>query len=166
MDRCDDANALLVIGSEEVLHFTHSVGELFTVGEVDDAEMVGLFPMESAAVSEQDLLFSEKIQNELLVVFKPELVLIKSGEDIKRSLRSYSGHSVDVVYKLADALSLFVDPSAGEKHLIDDEINVLLTDIRKKIGEEGAMLVVVDACHSGDSSRGEDIGETVPRAAW
>lgn len=49
----------------------------------------------------------------------------------------------------------------GEKHLIDDEINRLLTNIRNKIGSTGALLVVVDACHSGDSSRGEDIGETV-----
>lgn len=49
----------------------------------------------------------------------------------------------------------------GEKHLIDDEINTLLTAIRNKIGESGKLLVVVDACHSGDSSRGNDIDETV-----
>ena len=49
----------------------------------------------------------------------------------------------------------------GEKHLIDDELNTLLTAIRNKIGDSGKMLVVVDACHSGDSSRGEDIDETV-----
>lgn len=48
----------------------------------------------------------------------------------------------------------------GEKHLIDDEINVLLTAIRKKIGKSGKLLVVVDACHSGDSSRDIE-GETV-----
>ena len=44
----------------------------------------------------------------------------------------------------------------GEKHLIDDEINILLTAIRNKIGIRGKLLVVVDACHSGDSSRGQD----------
>lgn len=60
-----------------------------------------------------------------------------------------------------DAFLEYGENDKGEKHLIDDEINVLLTDIRNQIGEEGAMLVVVDACHSGDSSRGEDIGETV-----
>lgn len=49
----------------------------------------------------------------------------------------------------------------GEKHLIDDEINVLLTAIRRKIGDRGKLLVVVDACHSGDSARGDDIDETV-----
>lgn len=44
----------------------------------------------------------------------------------------------------------------GEKHLIDDEINVLLTGIWRKIGDSGKLLVVVDACHSGDSSRGDE----------
>lgn len=49
----------------------------------------------------------------------------------------------------------------GEKHLIDDELNTILTAIRNKIGDSGKLLVVVDACHSGDSSRGDDIDETV-----
>ncbi len=49
----------------------------------------------------------------------------------------------------------------GEKHLIDDEVNASLTAISKKIGPTGKMLVVVDACHSGDSSRGDDMDETV-----
>lgn len=44
----------------------------------------------------------------------------------------------------------------GEKHLSDDEINVLLKNIRSKIGKSGKILVVVDACHSGDSSRSPD----------
>lgn len=49
----------------------------------------------------------------------------------------------------------------GEKHLIDDEINVLLTEIRNNIGESGKMLVVVDACHSGDSDRSGENEEAV-----
>lgn len=47
----------------------------------------------------------------------------------------------------------------GEKHLTDDEVNMLLTKIRNKIGDEGKMLVVIDACHSGDATRSQ--GETV-----
>ena len=44
----------------------------------------------------------------------------------------------------------------GEKHLTDDELNVYLNAIRKKIGPKGKLLVVIDACHSGDGTRGED----------
>lgn len=44
----------------------------------------------------------------------------------------------------------------GEKHLTDDEVNFYLNAIRDKIGDTGKMLVVIDACHSGDGTRGDD----------
>lgn len=44
----------------------------------------------------------------------------------------------------------------GEKHLTDDELNVYLNAIRHKIGARGKLLVVIDACHSGDGTRGDD----------
>ena len=50
----------------------------------------------------------------------------------------------------------------GEKHLTDDELNVYLNAIRTKIGARGKLLVVIDACHSGDGTRGDD-GEEVVR---
>ena len=84
----------------------------------------------------------------------------------------YSGHGQqmkDIGNDEADALDecwipydAYRKPSEtyrGEKHLVDDEVNMLLTDIRNKIGVGGKMLVVVDACHSGDATRGQ--GETV-----
>lgn len=59
-----------------------------------------------------------------------------------------------------DAFLKYGKNDRGEKHLVDDEINVLLTGIRNRIVDSGKLLVVVDACHSGDSSRG-DGDETV-----
>ena len=44
----------------------------------------------------------------------------------------------------------------GEKHLTDDELNVYLNAIRHKIGARGKLLVVIDACHSGDGTRGDN----------
>lgn len=44
----------------------------------------------------------------------------------------------------------------GEKHLTDDELNVYPNAIRNKIGIKGKLLVVIDACHSGDGTRGDD----------
>ncbi len=44
----------------------------------------------------------------------------------------------------------------GERHLTDDELNVYLNAIRNKIGTKGKLLVVIDACHSGDGTRGDD----------
>lgn len=44
----------------------------------------------------------------------------------------------------------------GEKHLTDDELNVYLNAIRSRTGATGKLLVVIDACHSGDGTRGDD----------
>lgn len=44
----------------------------------------------------------------------------------------------------------------GENHLVDDELNELLTALRNKIGRSGTLLVIIDACHSGDATRGEE----------
>ena len=47
----------------------------------------------------------------------------------------------------------------GENHIIDDELNRYISAIRRKAGKSGFVYVVIDACHAGDSSRGEDRGE-------
>lgn len=75
--------------------------------------------------------------------------------------------SLDEAWIPYDAYLIYGEKDKGEKHLIDDEVNVLLTAIKNKIGNNGKMLVVVDACHSGDSARGDDDYEgVVTRGVW
>lgn len=45
----------------------------------------------------------------------------------------------------------------GENHIIDDELNELLTSLRAKVGKEGTILTLIDACHSGDVTRGLEL---------
>ena len=52
-----------------------------------------------------------------------------------------------------DAYRVCCSEDDGSRHLIDDEVNALLTALRAKVGHSGRILVVVDACHSGGSSR-------------
>lgn len=47
----------------------------------------------------------------------------------------------------------------GEKHLIDDQLNLFVGKLREKIGPKGFLYVVIDACHAGTASRTLD--ETV-----
>ena len=47
----------------------------------------------------------------------------------------------------------------GKKHLLDDQLNEYVKQLRKKIGTKGFLYVVIDACHAGTSSRAND--ETV-----
>mgnify|MGYP002854887844 CR=1 FL=1 len=55
-----------------------------------------------------------------------------------------------------DAYMTYGPDDRGEKHLSDDEVAVLLNDIRQRIGKRGELTVVVDACHSGDATSGDD----------
>lgn len=43
----------------------------------------------------------------------------------------------------------------GKNHLIDDELETYISQIRSKIGESGELFVVLDACHSGTAARGD-----------
>ncbi len=44
----------------------------------------------------------------------------------------------------------------GNNHITDDELHAYFMKIRKAIGEEGYLCAVIDACHAGGMSRGED----------
>lgn len=47
----------------------------------------------------------------------------------------------------------------GGRHIVDDELNVRVSAIRRRAGKNGFVYVVVDACHAGGASRGEDTEE-------
>lgn len=44
----------------------------------------------------------------------------------------------------------------GANHITDDEMYTFFQDIRRAIGAKGYLCVVIDACHAGSSSRGEE----------
>lgn len=44
----------------------------------------------------------------------------------------------------------------GKKHLLDDTLEKYFNEIRSKIGTNGQLYVVMDACHSGTASRGDN----------
>jgi len=54
-----------------------------------------------------------------------------------------------------DAYMLYGPNDQGEKHMSDDEVAQFLQKIRKRIGEDGELVVVIDSCHSGDATCGE-----------
>lgn len=44
----------------------------------------------------------------------------------------------------------------GKNHLIDDELEGYISKLRTKLGSKGELFVVLDACHSGTASRGDE----------
>ena len=63
-----------------------------------------------------------------------------------------------------EALALYYAPREFDKkgeyemehHYVDDQMKVQFDKIRKKIGAKGQVILVLDACHSGTSTRGAD----------
>lgn len=49
----------------------------------------------------------------------------------------------------------------GENHITDDELNGYLKSLRSKLGPNGFVYVVVDACHAGSSYRGDEEEDSV-----
>lgn len=54
----------------------------------------------------------------------------------------------------------------GQNHILDDELYNWLTAISDKIGNKGRLTVAVDACHSGDISRGAEDDSLCVRGAF
>lgn len=57
-----------------------------------------------------------------------------------------------------DAYRRYCAADRGERHLSDDEVAVFMKRLRAKVGASGTIAVIVDACHSGDSTR--DVAQT------
>lgn len=47
----------------------------------------------------------------------------------------------------------------GRNHILDDELEGYLSSLRSKVGPKGYVYLVLDACHSGGASRGDESDE-------
>lgn len=104
----------------------------------------------------------ESIRNEILGLTEK----IKVGDIVYIQL---SGHGqlitdvnndeedgIDESFIPYDALRESVGGYNGENHIVDDELNSWLYNIKRKIGNDGKLVVVIDACHSGTATRGRE----------
>ena len=83
-----------------------------------------------------------------------QLMTDLDGDEALRTTASYARW--DEAWIPYDAYMHYGDKDHGEKHLCDDEVDFYLSTIRERIGKKGQLMVVVDACHSGDATYGED----------
>lgn len=47
----------------------------------------------------------------------------------------------------------------GRNHILDDELEGYVSSIRAKVGRQGYVYLVLDACHMGGASRGDEVEE-------
>lgn len=62
-----------------------------------------------------------------------------------------------------DAMQVYIKGKyEGSNHILDDELNGYIESMRAKAGSKGMIYIVIDACHSGSSFRGDDEDDDVP----
>lgn len=84
-----------------------------------------------------------------------QLMTDLDGDEALRTTASYARW--DEAWIPYDAYMHYGGKDRGEKHLCDDEVDFYLSTIRERIGKKGQLIVVVDACHSGDATYGEEV---------
>ena len=72
---------LLSVILQEIPQLLGSLIQHFDSGKIHDSKVVGLMPVEALACDQQDLLFSQKIKGELLIVGDVKLLGIDLGEN-------------------------------------------------------------------------------------
>ena len=104
--------SVLPVIAEEVFHFFHGFSQHLDPWQIDDAEVIGLRPVESAAGDEEDLLFAEQVKGELLVVGDVELLRIHLREDVESRFWLHGADAGDIGERFVNVVTLFAHPSA------------------------------------------------------
>lgn len=82
-----------------------------------------------------------------------QLMTDVDGDEALRTTAKYG--QWDEAWIPYDAYMQYGSNDKGDRHFCDDEVEFYLSVIRDKIGTKGKMIVAIDACHSGDATRGE-----------
>ena len=105
----------------------------------------------------------EKILKELSLLEKTtshgDTVLISfscHGQQMFTIESTTEADSLDEALIPYDAEVKYTSHYQGEKHLRDDTLSYYVSQIREKAGTKGLVIVLLDACHSGDSFRNPD----------
>ena len=77
------------------------------------------------------------------------------GQQIE-DLNADETDGMDEAIALYDAQTTSNNNYKGQNHLTDDEFGGMIEQLRKDVGKDGDILVLIDACHSGSMSRGID----------
>jgi hypothetical protein len=149
------------------------------LSSMNDVELVKKF-LNSQKFEEKNIVYlleKEAVTENLIKAFDKLTSDVSSGDIV---YFHFSGHGQQVVdaakgqFKnsshlkkdeednLDEALVLYNAPLDWydgyelQDHFVDDQMNFYLTKLRKKLGGNGQVIVVIDACHSGTATRGAE----------
>src|SRR6478752_7865734 len=106
-------------GLEEVGDPADRLLEDVEVGQRDQPEVVGTWPVEAGPVRDQDLLGAEQVDDEGLVVLDRVDLRIEPREAVERAAGLDVGDPWDLVQQPAGGLALLVEASTWDDQLLD-----------------------------------------------
>ncbi|MBQ9660085.1 MAG: caspase family protein [Bacteroidales bacterium] len=86
--------------------------------------------------------------------------------DGDEALRDPRNHFDEALVPYDAAIAYGWNGYRGEHHLTDDQLNLHLAVIQRAVGRQGRVLLVADACHSGDIQRTEEVEGTPIRGTF
>ena len=92
--------------------------QLGQVGQIYDAEMVGLTPIKACARRDQHLLLTQKLKGKLLVVLNVVIIAVDLGEYLERRVGTDGRNAGDLRERLVDKLTLLVNSAAGSQQFV------------------------------------------------
>ena len=103
---------MLFIVTEEISNLPCCLFQHLDPGQINHAEMIRLFPVETAAVDQENLFIPEKIKGKLFVVRNIEPFYIDLREDVESSFWFHSADAGDIGQCFVNIIPLFADASA------------------------------------------------------
>lgn len=120
-----------------------------------DFENSSISSLQNECATKEKIL--QSIDDELINESKPGDLVVFHFSGHGQQTMDINGDEVD---HLDEALVPFDSPKKynpgiyeGENLIIDDELHKILNRLRRKLGPGGQLLVIIDACHSGTSTR-------------
>ena len=161
--------ALLVAVTQYDRQLSNSACRWKDLSTKEDIELIKQALLRSGFDSSQIIILAGKItKDQIIQAFKTQL--ITNAEPNGIYYFHFSGHGYQIPDDNNDEMDGFdealvpADACNDEgkrkkgfdysKYLRDDELQVLLNELRTKVGAKGNVMVSLDACHSGTATRG------------
>jgi hypothetical protein len=123
--------------------------------------------LESQKFTNFTVLINEQATKEgILTALENMRISVKKGDVVVihfsshgQQIMDFNGDELDGLDESIVAYNApvhYIEGYKGEEHLVDEELGDALVAIRRALGENGDLLVLVDSCHSGTATRGEE----------
>jgi hypothetical protein len=138
-------------------HFIHSANDIFLIEK----------PLKKRGYIITKLMDKEATKKNIVKGLKRFISTSNEGDVVFIHFSCHGQQMADLNHDEPDGLDEAIIPYdaqmfykkgvyTGANHLRDDELNIYVNQLKKKLGKTGIIFISIDACHSGDGIRAEE----------